>query len=381
MRWNPRTPALALAAALFALAPLAAQPPATPEATPQPQAGFEGKVNVNEVLLDVLVTDAKGDVIVGLDKGDFRVEENGRPVELTGVTFYSNRRLVESSQAAAQKKLRVDDVPEDRYFILFFDDQKNTADDAPELLSKQLDAAKRAKGWIDGELLANDWVAVVSYDNRLKVQQDFTHDKGALIEAVDDAMRGREREGNYPSRLSKDGAPSLFAALPKGDELRSKTPNIYEAMQEVARAAGNVRGRKNLLVFTYGFPGRVNNFGAFVPDQLYFEPTVQALNSSNVATYTIDLTPPGVQHPLSDAMNRMAFDTGGHYYFNIANYSTTFDQIAHENNGYYLLSYSSDAAARKPGFQEVKVTATNPEFRVKTRKGYATTPGAAGSGE
>src|SRR5947209_9009165 len=56
----------------------------------KPLGQFQGKVNVNEVLLDVLVTDAKGNVIVGLDKNDFVVKENGKPVALTGVTFYSN---------------------------------------------------------------------------------------------------------------------------------------------------------------------------------------------------------------------------------------------------------------------------------------------------
>ena len=60
-------------------------------------------MNVNEVLLDVLVTDAKGNVIVGLDKGDFVVKDNGRPVELTGVTFYSNRHPVDSSPALAKQ--------------------------------------------------------------------------------------------------------------------------------------------------------------------------------------------------------------------------------------------------------------------------------------
>jgi len=334
------------------------------------QVGFEGKVTVNEVLMDVLVTDAKGNVIVGLDKNDFRVKEGGKPVELTGVTFYSNRRLVQASPQLEAKGVKVEQIPEDRFFVLFFDDQKHTVGGAPRLLSQQLEAAKRAKGWVDGEILPNDWVAVVSYDNRLKVQQDFTHDKAALVAAIDDAMKGSGREGNYPSRISQNGNPSLFAALPKGDELRDKTPNIYEAIQILSRAAGNVRGRKNLLVFTYGFPGNVNTFGAYVPDKRYFDPTVRSLNAFNVAAYTIDLTPPGTDHTLGDAMNKMAFDTGGRYFFNVANFSTAFDQISHENNGYYLLSYASQKEAGKSGFQEVKIETTNPELKIKARKGY-----------
>src|SRR5262245_62338326 len=59
--------------------------PATPEAqaapetqAPDTQGRFEGQVDVREVLLDVLVTDRQGNVIVGLDRGDFVVKEDGK---------------------------------------------------------------------------------------------------------------------------------------------------------------------------------------------------------------------------------------------------------------------------------------------------------------
>jgi VWFA-related protein len=355
------------ALALVALCSLG-RPAAAQEEKPQGQ--FQGQVNVNEVLLDVLVTDAKGNVIVGLDKNDFVVTENGKPVQLTGVTFYSNRRLVQSSPALAKQGLGVEQVPEDRYFILLFEDQKDTAQEAPTLLSQQLEAAKRARGWIESEMLPNDWVAVASYDTRLKVQQDFTRDRKALIAAVGDAMKGKDREGNYPSRIDASKGASLLAGLPKGQELRDKTSTLYEAMQAIARSAGNVRGRKNLLLFTFGLPGRVDTFGQYVPDKRFFEPTVQALNANNVAAYTIDLTPPAVEHTLSDALNKLADDTGGRYFFNVTNFSTPLDEVAKENNGYYLLSYSGEQPAGKSGFQEVQVRTTNPEFRVKARRGY-----------
>lgn len=337
---------------------------------PAPPTFEGGEITVKEVLLDVLVTDAKGNVIVGLDKGDFVVKEDGKPVELTGVTFYSNRRLVEANPALAKQGVSAEQVPEDRYFILFFQDQKHAAQEAPQLLSQQLEAGKRARGWVDGEMLPNDWVAVVSYDTRLKVQQDFTRDRKALVEAIGDAMKGKDREGNYPSRVDVSKGPSLLAGLPKGKELRDRTATIYEALQQIARSAGNVRGRKNLLLFTYGLPGRLDNFGQFVPDNRYFTPTVRALNDNNVAAYTLDLTPPAVEHTLSDSLNYLSDETGGRYFFNVTNFSTPLDQVSKENSGYYLLSYQSEQPAGKSGFQEVEVKTTNPEFRVRARKGY-----------
>jgi VWFA-related protein len=342
---------------------------AGPVAAQEPQEQFGERIDVNEVLMDVLVTDGQGNVIVGLGPDDFVVKEDGKPVDLTGVTFYSNRRLVESSQAVAQKGIRVDQVPEDRYFILFFEDQKAVAQEAPRLLSQQMEAAKRAKGWVDGELLPNDWVAVVSYDTKLKVQQDFTHDKRALVRGIDDAIKAKDPEGNYPSRISSEG-PSLLKGMPKGKELRKATGSIYDALQVISEATGTIRGRKNLMIFTYGLPGRTDNFGQFVPDKVNFQPTVEALNANNVAAYMVDITPPGTEHTLSDALNNMASETGGRYFFNVTNFSTPLDQISQENSGYYLLSYQSPRVAGAKGFQPVQVTTTNPEFRVKTRRGY-----------
>lgn len=232
-----------------------------------------------------------------------------------------------------------------------------------------MEAAKRAKGWVDGELLPNDWVAVVSYDTKLKVQQDFTRDKRALVRGIDDAVKAKDPEGNYPSRINAEG-PSLLKGLPKGKELRKETGNIYDALQVISESVGDIRGRKNLLLFTYGLPGRTDSFGQFVPDKVHFEPTMRALNANNVAAYTIDITPPGTEHTLSDALNNMASETGGRYFFNVTNFSTPLDQIAQENSGYYLLSYQTERMAKASGFQQVQVTTTNPEFRVKTRRGY-----------
>ena len=80
--FKPVIPSLALAA-FVAAAPVAAQQ--------QPAAGFEDLVEVTEVLLDVLATDRSGDVVTGLGKDDFVVTENGEPVAITGVSFYSTR--------------------------------------------------------------------------------------------------------------------------------------------------------------------------------------------------------------------------------------------------------------------------------------------------
>jgi VWFA-related protein len=359
-------PAACVVAAALSLAPaILAQD--RPEE--KPQGTFGEKVNVHEVLLDVLVTDAKGHVIVGLGKDDFVVKEDGKPVSLTGVSFYSNRNLVEPATVAAQKGLKAAEAPEDRYFVFFFDDQKSNAVDAPELLTQQMQAVQRARDWVLRDLLPNDWVAVVSYDQKLKVQQDFTHDRKALAAAISDAMKGADHEANWPSRVPQGGGPSLIAGLPRGNALRDKTATIYDALDALALSAGKITGRKNLFLFSNGF-GQINSFGQYVPDDRYYPPMVHTLNDNNVAVYPIDLVPEGTQHTLTDGMNQLASDTGGRYFFNFTNFITPLKQVAQENSGYYLLSYSTERPTGQSGYQEVQVKTANPEFKVRARKGY-----------
>jgi VWFA-related protein len=361
-------------AALLLAAAVSLVPVVRAQENPQdkPQGEFGEKVNVHEVLLDVLVTDARGNVIVGLGPDDFVVKEDGKPVNVTGVSFYSNRTLVESAEAAQKKGLKTAQAPEDRYFILFIDDQKSNAVDAPELLTQQMQATQRLRDWVSREMLPNDWVAVVSYDARLKVQQDFTHDRKALVAAIGDAMRSKDHEGNWPSRLPQNGSPSLFAGLPRGNALRDQTTRIYDALEVLAQAAGKITGRKNLLLFSNGF-GEIDSFGPlgqYVPDKRFYPDMVHALNDNNVAVYPIDLVPTGTQHTLTDAMNQLAADTGGRYFYNFTNFLTPLKQVAQENSGYYLLSYSTERPTGEKGYQEVQVKTANSEFKVRARKGY-----------
>jgi VWFA-related protein len=339
----------------------------TPPAAPSSPSQFGEKIDVREVLLDALVTDPQGNVILGLDKNDFDVRENGRPVELSGVTFYSNRRLIEGSEALAKRGIQPDQVPENRYFILFFQDQRTHAAEVPSLLGQQVEAGRRAREWVQ-TVLPNDYVAVVAWDYKLKVLSDFTSDHQALAEAVEASIQGKDPEKNWPSRTPSNG-PSLLAGLPSGNALRDKTATIYDAIDQVATAAGKITGRKNLVLFSIGF-GRLNGFAQYIEDPRYYRPMVERLNTANVAVYTVDLMPIGARHTMSDALNGLAADTGGRYFYDVVNYNNPLNSLAKENSGYYLLSYTARHPAGKSGFQDVQVQVKNPDFKVRARKGY-----------
>lgn len=333
---------------------------------------FESEVDVTEVLLDVLVTDKQGNVIVGLTEEDFIVEEDKAAVEVTGATFYSNRRFVESEARAKELGLSYDAVPVDRFFVIFFHDQRQ---DIAALSGQQLDAARYAKQWVDRQLLANDYVAVASYDVSLKVQSDFSNDKQAIKKAIDAAVLGRDLGTNYPSRFPEEGKPSLLRGLPTGKALRQATWDIHHALRLVAESLGDTVGRKNMLLFSIGW-GVVDEATTFTPDVRYYDDTMQAMNASNVAVYAIDYvsTVEGggdLDRTLNDSLSNLAKDTGGQYFFHYVNFQGPLDRVSEDTNGYYLLSYSTEYQRGTSGFRNVTVRTRNPTFEVRTRKGYA----------
>src|SRR5216683_2232792 len=77
------------------------------------------KLDVNLVLLDAVVTDARGNQILGLDKNDFVVKENGVSQQVDSVDYFTNRRLLNSPESKAAFK--VERVHDQRYFVFFFD--------------------------------------------------------------------------------------------------------------------------------------------------------------------------------------------------------------------------------------------------------------------
>ena len=341
----------------------------------EPQGEFGTEIDVTEVVLDVLVTDADGNVVIGLGKDDFVVEDQGEVVDLSSATFYSNRRFVPSSRLAATTETDDGLVPWDRYFVLFFHDDRAAN---PGLLTRYtMDAARYASKWVREELLPNDHVAVVSFDSSLKIWQDFTRDKQSIEAAIAQVLKGGRDPGTqWPSRIPGEEitGPSLLVNLPQGKELRKQSRKIYDALRLVGEATTTVTGRKNLIFISWGF-GETRDYGEWYPDPRYYPGMIQTLNDQNVAVYAIDLVSTSAQGTLLDrgvnqSLSMLSDDTGGRYYYHFDTFAAPLQELNEENNGYYMLSFTTQFPQGDEGYREVKVETVNPTFKVRARKGY-----------
>ena len=348
----------------------AALPVAAPAQQEPVEEVFAEELEVTEVLLDVLVTDKRDRIIVGLGPDDFVVSEEGEGVEITSVTFYSSKWLRESSELLSNQGAAIETVPQDRYFILFVQEQPHHSISRPSLFDRQMKAGRQLARWLVEEAQPADRVAVVSFRGRLKVHQDFTTDREALLEAVEGAVRGRDPEKIPPSRRREvEIDPPALSSLPAGKELRRASKDVYHALRLVAGAVKGVPGRKNLIFLGRGF-GDIGSFGNYRREFSKLSPTLNALNDANVAVYTLDVTPPGVVYNLQISLRDLAAATGGRFFYNQQNFTSPLKEISDLTSGYYLLSYESRRSASETGYQRVRVGTRNPEFRIQARQGY-----------
>lgn len=326
----------------------------------EPETRFEGEVRVSEVLLDVLVTDTAGNVVLGLGEDDFVVEDEGRPVPVESVSFYSNRTFLGGLGDSTPGGTG---APQDRYFVLFFY-RPPVARAGPRdssLYLKLPQAGRMSFQWMVEDLLPNDHVAVVSYGMHLDLHHDFSRDRDRLGRATLRAAQGKAPPDRWPSRVENPEAGVSLAELFERTGLDRETEDLHKAVEVLAEALGEVTGRKNLILFGADFPRLASD-----ESRKGYPPMVRALNAHNVAVYGLSVTGRGRQPSLA----QLAEDTGGQYAYGFASFLDPLRTISVENSGYYLVSFRSEFPASETGYREVSVRTVNEDFRVRTRNGY-----------
>jgi VWFA-related protein len=339
-------------------APLLAQQP-QPVAQP-----FTERVDVNLVQLDAIVTDSRGNQMLGLGKDDFVVRENGQPLPVDSVDYFSNRRLINAPESAAAFK--VERVHEERYLIFFFDKITSDFSSQAEMIRARNDVIR----FLDDRLRAEDRVAIVGHDVRLKVYSDFTSDKAQIRRALNDAT-------SYGLGLRTKNAAATGPSIMRNmdiDRMISKTGSVYEALDLLGDALRPIPARKDVVIFSNGIIGPDEDVrgGLIMNRSRYYDPMIESLNSADVTLYPVSLqSGPIVPEYVHQNLSTMAADTNGEYYRLHASYVTPLKQIEKKTAGYYLISYYTKKRPGEHGFQKVSVALRNPEFKVSARSGYS----------
>ncbi len=298
--------------ACVALVPSALAQSPEPTATPAPR--FSDSVTVARVLIDLRVIDAHGRPVTGLTRESFRVEVDGRPVEVESVRWIdegASPGLEEDGLPAESVDPSVEDVvvsadagsvppaepPPGRLLVLLFQKDLSMASRIPGLLKM----SRRAAGWMR-RLAPGDRVAVLSFDSQLRTWLDFTGDRERLARTLE-----RTLVTGTPLPADPGDAPSLLEHLDRGAARRAAT--LETALLVIGRALGELPGPKSLVLFAGGL-GRLA--GGMVLPEADYGPAVAALTAAHTTVFALDITEADA-HSLEVGLQAAAADTGGTY--------------------------------------------------------------------
>jgi VWFA-related protein len=280
------------------------------------------KLNVRTVLVDVVVTDKEGHAVPGLQKGDFQVEEDGKPQAIS--FFEPNFGASDAAGAATPAALPPDTftnvptvVPNDSVNVLLMD-AMNTAEGDQSYVHKEM---VRYLGTLPPRIR----IAVFLLSERLRIIQGFTQDSTVLRAAIarlaanpsssallptiessnaqQSAVNMIEEEavedgyGGVPNAGLAATAPALqqFQGQESGFERNQRVLLTLQALQQIARYLSGVPGRKNLIWFVGSFPHclaaitsetGLTNGGCPYDEQA--KKTVDMLADARVSIYPVD---------------------------------------------------------------------------------------------
>ena len=297
--------------------------PGAPEGEQKPPQ-YTMSVEVPLVNLDVVVADDRGDIFTGLKKGNFRVSEDGVPQAI------SNFATPEAPITA----------------VLLVEFSSRGIFGYPAY-------AANAVYWADEfvrVLKKDDWVALVSFDMKTRVEVDFTQDKMAVH-----------------SYLSRMIVPGFHES------------NVWDALIETLDNMKDVKGRKAIVLLASG----VDTFSKHTLDQTYkrvkeTDVTIFPIGVGEMVAMTRDsLSPYNSNIGYLQAKNEMgefAKLTGGVAYFPRfdGEIPTDMQSIAGMLRSQYSLGYTPTNQARDGKFRKIKVEVVGEDGKpveLKDKKG------------
>jgi VWFA-related protein len=284
-------------------------PPATTHQSDQ-QPPFVFKTSSRLVLVDVVVTNSKGEPVPDLQAEDFLVTENGVPQPVRSFSFQQQAARERSAPDAAGQKTAPDivtNVPRykkgDIWNVIVLDalnspmlDQSNTRQQLLHVLEK----------------LPDQPVAVYVLGTQLRLIQDFSSDPQVLRQAIaglknkasallDNPKGGHEAEryeGVWFGSLPVQAQSSIlrWEGESTASRTRSRLQLTLDALNAIAFNLKSLPGRKNLIWVSEGFPfsiepGQVVQARDYVSGhnyKVYISQTANNLLDSQIAIYPID---------------------------------------------------------------------------------------------
>jgi VWFA-related protein len=340
------------------------------------------RVTTRIVVLDVVVTDKKGNVVTRpLGKDDFTVLEDGVPQTLRSFETPAEHVIPAGAgpagaavvNSAADLK-KIGDAP---VTVLVLDELNSTFEEmsyARQMMVKYLQKQPA--------VLKEPTVLMIAANTTFKQVHDYTQNRDELIEVVKKHMPA------YPLKLMTGGRSGSAAV--------ERMAAVLAALQQIGQASSGTPGRKNLIWVGNGFPS-ANLVGmptdeANLIEAAYRRCTARLL-AARITVYTINPTANSsatIEVDSPDDLNQVGAEegvdpfgegnvsfaslapaTGGISYGGRNDLENVIGEGIAKGQQYYTMSYAptnkSDDALK---FRKIRVEMKDPGLRATTRSGY-----------
>jgi VWFA-related protein len=278
------------------------------------------KTKVRLVLVDVVVTNSKGEAVTGLHENDFQVLEDGKPQTVSNF---------EEHHGAPPTQIKLPALPPHVYTN--FPITQN-ADAVNVLLLDALNTPSRDQTFVHSQMIKylktippGTRIAIFTLASRLRMLQGVTSDSSELLAVLKSVQAGTQQSALLPSNAEADAdqrivdfmiensagpstAPptSAMAAVDPINAMKEfladnaafqaeqRISLTLQSLQQLARYLAGVPGRKNVIWFSGSFPVNIfpdtdviNSFTNTNTFQDELRKTADLLTAGQAALYPI----------------------------------------------------------------------------------------------
>jgi VWFA-related protein len=357
-------PRLLNRAPVFVLLALAARGAAAQESEDR-RGQTREQVLVERVVLDAHVTGPDGNPIPNLGTADFIVTVDGKPAALESVDWLAAGTPEVDAAAIASLTPAEGAAPPDiapgRLIVFFFQ-----TDHEISRLTGLLRMGIQARRFL-GTLLPTDRIAVLSYDSKLKLRQDFTGDRSKIDAAINAAIRRGD-----PPLPDPDSHPALARHLDQAEARRCATPE--RALEVLARALASIPGGKSLLYFGWGLGTVGGMSGPNASEEKAWIEALHRMAEARTTIFTLDVTDADY-HTLEGSIQQIAELTGGTYQKTHLFPDLAMDRVGRAISGRYVLVFVKPPGHR--GVHSVEIALAGRKGRVISRQYFVDTEPAS----
>ena len=365
---------------------------------------LEHVVTVELVVVEVFVTDKKGNFVDNLTKDDFEIYEDGKKVKIEYFAVETPEK--EILREEVPKKIierKIPKRPQEMKLVILFDNINTNRFFLDSNWPKIEEMFKALSGKIEETMIME-----LNRESGARVIQPFTSDKSLFFDKiskfkldtwkeVEREIRKRElqelgKEARLPLKDRFIGNPEYLMWCFGQEEKYIRRGRLSDSFSAFLTAVNYIRrfeGIKSVLIVSDGFHLEKDFVKIFDPFRLFggkkyldqreaFEKFLKLINEERLIFYAFSPVP-SVKR-MFDAeqwskelysLQEIAEETGGMFLRGEKKYENFVNELGRDLTHFYDISYTPPGKTRKTEYHRIEVKVKKPGLIVRHKKGYS----------